>query len=210
VTPGVFNANSKETRVLYAEVVSEDRERLGTVFMWEQLPDGREATTWANAGRQSLDVTTGSLFLLLDDGRRYEGIPGQADYRVVEYKTLEQIGVNEATGSNRVGVTGILTDKLPANSEGVAEFHWRLALPIFTLACVFNALAMARVRPRASRFSRVLPGLLVLLCYYLAMMGNHYALEEALVPGVIGMWGVHGVMLTVFIWLLYRSDRPVS
>ena len=150
VSPGVFNANSRETRVLYAESVSDNREQLGTVFIWEQLSDGREATTWARTGRQTLDPGTGSQFLVLDDGRRYEGVPGQADYRVVEFKTLGQRLTSEALGGNRVGLTGVPTTQLPADGRGAAEFHWRLALPIFTLACVFIAVVMAPVRPRAS------------------------------------------------------------
>jgi len=210
VNPGVFNANSRETRVVYAETVSEDRERLGTVFIWERLPDGREATTWANTGRQSFDLTTGSLFLLLDEGRRYEGIPGQADYRAVTYQTLGQRLTNESTGSNRVGIAGIPTDQLPSSGEGIAEFHWRLAMPIFTLGAVLIAIALARVRPRVSRFSRILPGLLVLLCYYLVMMGNRYVLEEELLHPVFGMWMVHIVMLGLLIWLLHRSSRPIA
>lgn len=210
VSPGVFNANSSENRVLYAETVSEDREQLGTVFIWEQLPDGREATTWATTGRQSLDRNTGSLFLLLDAGRRYEGIPGQADYRAVTFETLGQRLVNQSTGGNRVGITGVPTDELPVSGDGVAELHWRLAMPIFTLAAVMIAIALARVRPRASRFSQFLPGLLVLLCYYLAMMGNRYVLEEELLPVGFGMWTVHIVMLGFLIWLLHRSGRPIA
>ncbi len=210
VSPGVFNANSRETRVVYAETVSADREQLGTVFIWERLPDGREATTWANTGRQSLDRTTGSVFLLLDEGRRYEGVPGQADYRVAVYASLGQRLLNQSAGSNRVGITGVLTDELPVDGDGMAEFHWRLAMPIFTLAAVMIAVALARVRPRASRFSRILPGLLVLLCYYLAMMGNRYALEEDILPPMFGLWTVHIVMLGFLAWLLHRSSRPLA
>jgi lipopolysaccharide export system permease protein len=210
VNPGVFNANSRETRVLYAETVSENREQLGTVFIWERLPDGREATTWAATGRQSLDVATGSQFLMLDRGRRYEGIPGTANYRVVEFTTLGQRITTAAGGSNRVGITGVPTGELPATGEGAAELHWRLALPVFTLVCALLAVAMARVRPRASRFSRVVPGLVVLLGYYLAMMGNHHALETRLVPADIGMWAVHAAMLLVLVGLLRRAGRPVS
>ncbi len=210
VSAGVFSANSRETRVIYAETVSEDRQQLGSVFIWERLTNGREATTWANTGRQSADAETGSVFLLLDEGRRYEGVPGQADYRTVRYDSLGQRLLDQSTGNNRVGVTGIPTDELSADGAGMAEFHWRIAMPIFTLAAVMIAVALARVRPRASRFSRILPGLLVLLCYYLAMMGNRYALEEDMVPPGFGMWTVHVVMLGFLAWLLHRSSRPLA
>lgn len=210
VNPGVFNINSRETRVLYAETVSEDRERLGTVFIWERLADGREATTWAQTGRQRLDPQTGSQFLVLDNGRRYEGTPGSTEYRVIEFNTLGQRISIDASGSNRVGITGVLTTELPAVGKGAAEYHWRIALPVFTLVAALVGVAMARVRPRASRFSRVLPGLLLLLAYYLGIMGNHYLLEEKMIPVVAGMWGVHGLMLLLLLFLLRRVARPVS
>ncbi len=210
VNPGVFNTNSRETRVLYAESVSEDRERLGTVFIWERLADGREATTWAETGRQRFDPDTGSQFLVLDKGRRYEGTPGNPEYRVIEFNTLGQRISIDASGSNRVGITGILTNDLPKKGKGAAEFHWRLAMPVFTLVAALIAVAMAKVRPRASRFSRVLPGLLLLLVYYLAIMGNHHLLEEELIPAETGMWGVHGLMMLLLLLLLRRIARPVS
>lgn len=210
VNPGVFNTNTRETRVLYAETVSEDRERLGTVFIWERLADGREATTWAQTGRQRLDPETGSQFLVLEKGRRYEGTPGAAEYRVIEFKTLGQRISSDASGSNRVGISGILTRDLPTEGKGSAEYHWRLSLPVFTVIAAMIAVAMARVRPRSSRFSRVLPGLLILLGYYLAMLGNQAMLEDGDVPHSVGMWPLHGLMLLVVIILLRRAARPVS
>ena len=210
VNAGEFSSNSRETRVVYAETVSADRQELRSVFIWERLANGREATTWAQTGRQTRDPATGSVFLMLDEGRRYEGVPGQADYRAVRYDSLGQRLLDQSTGSNRVGVTGIPTDELSANGVEMAEFHWRIAMPIFTLAAVMIAVALARVRPRASRFSRILPGLLVLLCYYLAMMGNRYALEEELLPTLFGLWTVHIVMLGFLAWLLHRSSKPLA
>lgn len=210
VNAGVFSSNSRETRVIYAETVSEDRQQLESVFIWERLPNGREATTWARTGRQSRDRVTGSVFLLLDEGRRYEGVPGQADYRVVRYDSFGQRLLEQSTGSNRVGVRGIPTDELSADGVGRAEFHWRIAMPIFTLAAAMIAVTLARVRPRASRFSRILPGLLVMLCYYLAMLGNRYALEEGLLPSMFGIWIVHIVMLGFLGLLLHRSSRPLA
>jgi lipopolysaccharide export system permease protein len=210
VNPGVFNINSRETRVLYAETVSEDRERLGTVFIWERLADGREATTWAQTGRQRLDPETGSQFLVLERGQRYEGTPGSPEYRVIEFNTLGQRISIDASGSNRVGITGVLTRDLPAGGKGAAEYHWRMSLPVFTLLAALIAVAVARVRPRTGRFSRVLPGLLLLLAYYLAIMGNHFLLEEEMIPAAAGMWGVHGLMLLMLLFLLRRVARPVS
>jgi lipopolysaccharide export system permease protein len=209
VNPGVFNINSRETRVLYAESVSEDRTRLGTVFIWERLEDGREATTWAQTGTQRFDANTGSQFLVLEKGRRYEGTAGTAQYRVIEFNTLGQRISTDASGSNRVGISGVLTRDLPANGRGAAERHFRIALPVFTLVAAMIAVAMARVRPRASRFAQVLPGLMLLLLYYLAIMGNHYLLEEEQIPLEAGMWAVHAIMLVVLLILLRRVARPV-
>ena len=210
VNPGVFNTNSRETRVLYAETVSEDRTRLGTVFIWERLEDGREATTWAETGTQRFDANTGSQFLVLEKGQRYEGMTGAADYRRIEFNTLGQRISTDASGSNRVGIAGVLTRDLPATGKGAAELHWRIALPVFTLMAALIAVAIARVRPRASRFSQVLPGLVLLLLYYLAIMGNHYLLEEERIPPIAGMWVVHSLMLVVLLVLLRRVARPVS
>ncbi len=210
VTPGAFNVNGRATRVIYTEGVSDDRTELEAVFLWEHLPDGRVATTWANTGRQYADETTGSQFLVLGDGVRYEGQPGNGAFRVVDFRELSQRVARQKLGSNRVGISGVVTSDLPSTAEGVAEWHWRIAVPVFTLVSALIAVGIARVKPRAGRFAKVMPGIGLLMAYYLLLLGNQYALTSEVVPLVLGLWPTHAVFAGLSWYLLRRLSRPVT
>ncbi len=210
ITPGMFNSNARATRVIYTESVSDDRARLQRVFLWERLPDGRDATTWADTGRQFVDTFTGSQFLVLDDGVRYEGLPGNAEYRLVDFAELSQRIARQRSGSNRVGISGVVTSELPGTLEGIGEWHWRVAVPVYLLVSVLLAVGIARVKPRAGRFAKVMPGLGLLLAYYLSLLGNHHAIVEAMVPAALGLWPVHAAFALLAWFLLRRLGRPVS
>ncbi len=51
---------------------------------------GHSVTIWAQRGSQYVDAITGSRFMLLRIGRRYEGVIGRTPYRVVKFETLGQ------------------------------------------------------------------------------------------------------------------------
>ena len=42
----------------------------------------------AERGFQQIDDNTGDRFIILKNGSRYEGIPGNADYRMIDFETL--------------------------------------------------------------------------------------------------------------------------
>ncbi|MFP6835571.1 MAG: LPS export ABC transporter permease LptF, partial [Pseudomonadales bacterium] len=135
VSPGVFRTYQRGSRVTYAESVSEDRRVLDHVFMSERRADKANVTVWADSGAQYIDANTGSRFLLLKDGTRYEGRIGHRDYRVTKFGTMGQrLAVVEPT-SRGVTVESVPTAVLLENprAEYSGELHWRYALPILTL-----------------------------------------------------------------------------
>ena len=184
---------------------------LNRVFLWERLGDGREATIWGqHRAGSTWTKKTGSQFLLLEDGHRYEGQAGLASYRVVKFDRLSQRLETQASGSNRVGISGVLTAELADDAEGRAEWHWRVAAPLFAFISALLAIGIARVRPRAGRFAKVVPGLGLLLAYYVGMLSNQYALGQSWLPSAVGMWPVHVVFALLAFFLLRRVAKPIS
>ncbi len=47
---------------------------------------GRQGVVVAKTGREITDATSGDRFLVLDDGARYDGTPGQGDYRMIVFE----------------------------------------------------------------------------------------------------------------------------
>ena len=85
----------------------------------------------------------GSRFLVLTDGTRYEGKPGDKDFQVIEYEEYGQFIEKEEAELRRRRRTAIPTldlieDLTPRN---LSELHWRLALILMVwITCTINIL----------------------------------------------------------------------
>ncbi|MDE0063430.1 MAG: LPS export ABC transporter permease LptF [Gammaproteobacteria bacterium] len=212
VNPGLFNVFDRDSRVVYAESVSEDRGTLSDVFISDYRPGQPVATVWAREGRQYVDGSTGSRFLVLRDGRRYLGTSGARNYRVTAFDTLSQRIAEERRPPRRVDEDAVPTLALWARGDpaAVAELHWRVGLPVFCLISSLLALGIARAGPRQGRFARVVPAVLALLAYYFLLLVNRSALTDGALPLPVGLWPVHAVFYVAGAVLFARAGRPVS
>ncbi len=210
VSPGTFHIYDSGRRVTYSEAMSEDRRTLLDVFISQRLDDGRQVTVWAQRGRQYVDPQSGSHYLILTKGRRYEGTPGDAHFRIIEFDELRQrLEVSHRRADDRFDVQAQATLSLDDTVEATAEWHWRLAMPLFCLVGGLLALSVSRVKPRQGRFARVVPGMLVMLFYYLSLLINRNAIAQEQIPAMLGLWGVHLAFLLAALVGLSRLAKPV-
>ena len=204
--PGAFHTYDGGRRVTYAQSVDRTANRLQGVFLAERR-GARDITIWAESGRQHRVPATGSRFLELENGVRYEGRPGKA-YRVVEFARLAQRLEREAP-IPLVDVRGFESGELRfADPDQAAELHGRLAWPLMTVVAALAGFGLARPRPRAGRFSRTVPGVFWFVGYYLALVFAQEGIAEGVVPPLLGLWPVHGAMLAVAVWLTRVGTRP--
>ena len=210
VNPGIFHTYDFGRRVTYSQEMSEDRRVLYNVFLSQRLENGRQVNIWAESGRQRLDPVSGSHFLILHNGRRYEGMPGAADFRSMQFAELSQRLALSKRRANRLEVEAMPSLALADDPKSRGEWHWRIALPLFALIGGLMAVGISRVKPRQGRFARVVPGLLLMLVYYLALLLNQNAIVEQQIPHQAGLWLVHGLFLAVAVYFLTRLAKPVA
>jgi lipopolysaccharide export system permease protein len=211
MAPGVFRTLQGGKRVTYTESLSENRQQLGNVFIAE-YDARRPVTVWAESGSQYVDPATGSQFLLLENGTRYEGAIGARDYRVVSFATLAQRLAVSPRGARRVDTESMLTQALLADSAAAsaAELQWRLGLPLLVLIGAGLGLGMARVKPRQGRFARVAPGITVFVGYYLLLVLMKDLTAEGDWPSQLGAWPVHVGFALLALYLLRRVSLPAG
>ncbi len=210
MTPGVFHSFNDGARVTYSESSSPDRRELSRVFIAAQV-QGHSVTIWAQRGSQYIDAITGSRFMQLGAGRRYEGEIGQKPYRVVRFETLSQRIEQRDPALADIEIDAQPTGQLRRDDpRSSAELHWRFALPLMTLIAVPIGFALARVRPREGRFARIVPAVLAFLAYYFVLLVNRNALAGGQLSNAIGMWPAHLAFAVVGIVLLRRLNRPYA
>lgn len=102
-----------------------------------------------------------------------------------------------------------VTDLLKVESaEAVAEFHWRLAIPLAIPIMTLIAVPLARVNVRQGKFAKMLPAVLLYLGYFGLMVAGRKALQDGVIPQYLGMWWIHLSALIMGIFLLGK-DRPL-
>jgi lipopolysaccharide export system permease protein len=206
---GVGAGRFKEIRggalVFYAESISRDRSAMRKVFVQVRGEDVDRVIV-ADSAYQTWDEETGDRFLVLVDGKRYEGLPGQADYRVLAFR---QHGVllepGPASGFRKGDATP--TARLWGSSDRreQAELQWRLSVPVAALALVFMAVPLCRTTPRQGRYGRLAVGVLAFIVYYNLMGTARVWLEQGVLPPALGIWWVHALPVLLGILLLQWS-----
>lgn len=206
-SPGAFYVRSEGRRVTYAQGADAESESLRGVFMVER-EGRRDVIVLADAARHRRSPSTGSQFLELRDGVRYEGAAGGADFRVVEFARLGQRLAQAPPEPLRDARARPSADLDMADARQAAELHWRAALPLLTVIAALLTLGIARPPTRGGRFARIVPGLGLFVGYYLLLVFAQDALADGRLPPAMGLWAVHGLMLGLAAWLLRRSWRP--
>jgi lipopolysaccharide export system permease protein len=208
LVPGRFQALRDETRVTYTETLSQDRINLGGVFISEKRlssdqKDRGISVLVADKGRQERRPD-GSRYLILDNGYRYDGNPGQADYRAIKYDTYGVLLPKPEVSQDVSDRDAIPTMKLVTGEvKDTAELQWRLSLPLLVFIVTLMAVPLSRVNPRQGRFLKLLPAILLYMAYLTILVSARGALEKGKIPAALGLWWVHVLFLAIGLGLMY-------
>ena len=207
--PGRFQALRDGTRVTYTETLSDDRVNLGSVFISQKnlgadQKDRGISVLVAESGRQEVRPD-GNRYLILDNGYRYDGSPGQADYRAIHYENygvlLPKPDVSEEVTDRDAMPTSSLLGSDDIRSK--TELQWRLSLPLLVFIVTLMAVPLSRVNPRQGRFLKLLPAILLYMAYLTILIAARGALEKGKIPPALGLWWVHAIFLFIGLGLLY-------
>ncbi|MGE8101150.1 LPS export ABC transporter permease LptF [Pseudomonas fluorescens] len=209
LVPGRFQALRDGSRVTYTEQMSDDRINLGGVFISEKRlsadqKDRGISVLVAEKGRQEIKED-GNRYLILDNGYRYDGQPGLADYRAIKYDTygvlLPKPDVSDEVTDRDAMPTRTLLDNPDIRAR--AELEWRVSLPLLVFIVTLMAVPLSRVNPRQGRFLKLLPAILLYMAYLTILIAARGALEKGKIPPALGLWWVHAIFLAIGLGLLY-------
>lgn len=202
------DANTKTYRVTYTESMSHDKKHLTNIFI-SQIDTKKD--TEEHVSTNVLSAKTGQIeiqpdnsrYLILKDGYRYDGNPGQADYRVTEYKIygilLPKPEINIDLKSNALTTTELLkSDKL----EDRVELNWRFSMPILVIIIAMLAVPLAKVNPRQGRFFKLIPAIFLYMLYLGLLIAARGQMDKGKLP-IFFFWIIHFIFLSIALTLLY-------
>jgi len=204
VTPGVFHESSRADRVYLVEEVAGKPNLVANVFV-SSTQHGKLGVMVAQSGFQET-ADNGDRFLVLTNGRRYEGVPGTPEYRIFEFERYAmRIETAESTirapTTKTMSTLSLLRDPVPRN---LGELSWRFGLPASALILCLLAIPLSFVNPRAGRSMNIVLAILVYMIYSNLLSIMQAAITQSRIDVMTGMWGIHAVMLLLLLALFYR------
>jgi len=202
ITPGTFTAIGNA--VIRANEVEGDR--LLGVFIESETERGIAVATAEEADR-ILYEDKGELLLVLRNGGRKEGAPGERNWLVARFDEhgipipLERDDLEEAMESRPTRSLIQSTD--PAAR---AELEWRVAAPVSILLLTLLAVPLGRSSPREGKYARVSLGLLIYMIYANLLSITRVWVERETVPVWLGTWWVHAALALIALAMLAQQS----
>ena len=210
IKPGRFNEFSGGDVVLYAESLATTSSLLNNVFV--QSRDGdRAGIVLANRGYLKTSEG-GETFVVLQDGKRYQGTPGQQNFIVTEFdeyavRVDESASKSAATKREALPFDYLLSSKIPRE---IVELQRRVSIPMGVLVLAVLALPLARLSPRSGVYGNVLKAFLIFIAYE----NLQKSIQAMTVTGKLPQWAGYSVtyviMLSIALVLLVIGNGGLS
>ncbi|MBI4291039.1 MAG: LPS export ABC transporter permease LptF [Betaproteobacteria bacterium] len=204
MAPGVFREATSADRVFFVEAIAGDETNVQNVFI-TQIHQGRLGIMVSKRGFKEV-APNGDQFVVLLDGRRYEGTPGTSDYRVMDFERYSiRAGTREAQAED------LSTKALPTlalvqarTNANLGELLWRISLPISALVLGLLAIPLSFVNPRASRSANLVFAMLTYMVYSNLVSIAQAWVSQGKLAFATGWWIVHAGMLLVLALMFWR------
>ena len=205
VAPGRFIESGGTDRVFFVESVDVLDGQVRNVFV-SMRSQGRESLIVAAKGVIQL-AENGDRFLVLEQGRRYEGTPGKLEYRTMEfdrYAVRLESRADQPIGEQRAKALPLLQLLSEATQLNLGEIMWRIGLPIVALLVSLLAIPLAYVNPRVGRSVNLIVAVLLFAVYLNVLNTVQAYVQQGRLDFSIGVWVVHALFLALVVALFAR------
>jgi lipopolysaccharide export system permease protein len=208
VDPGSFGESRGSRRVYFVEAIAGDQRSVRNVFI-NTMQHQRSGVMMSSRGYTET-APNGDRFLVLVEGRRYEGTPGNADFRVMEferYGTRIESKEGEEPEATQKSLSTLALLETPTR-QNLGEFVWRVGIPLSALLLALLAIPLSFVNPRAGRSVNLLFALLAYMTYSNLISVSQARVTQGKMGFLAGLGLVHLLMIAVLV-LLFVSRQWV-
>jgi len=211
LAPGRFVESRDGTLIMYVEDLSKDQRQLKNVFV-QTRKNTRKSVLSSETGYRYIDEQTGDEFMVMVDGYRYEGEPGQDDYRITRFEKhavrVEEKEVASGDVSRSAKTTAFLWSSPKLRDK--AELQSRIIVPFITVAFMLLAVPMSRVNPREGQYGRLFSAVFVYVIYNSLFGASYNWIGKGKLSPYIGMWWLPILVLLVAVAMVMWQTRGQS
>jgi lipopolysaccharide export system permease protein len=202
--PGRFNEFSQGDVVLYAEQLADDN-AMHNVFV-----QSRQSNVVGIVISERGQLTKNELnehFVVLNQGRRYQGVPGKPDFIISEF---DEHGVRiDTAGGEAAELKREAEDTVELwrsrTPREMAELQKRLAAPLGVVFLSILAVPLARMAPRSGVYGNVFMAFLVYIVFENAQKVSQGLLMIEKIPLWLSYSGTYFLLLLITAGLLLRN-----
>ena len=205
--PGRFKEFGGGDQVIYVEAVDADTGGMSDVFVRVRKP-GQEYVLLSDTAYQEVLPGDAGRYMVLEDGFRYAGLPGDAEFSVTRFARhgvwIETRPKAPATRALRMLATFALVDS--EDSRHLAELHRRISSVVSIVVLGMLAVPLARSSPREGRYGRLFVAVVAYFIYSNTISIFENLLDRGQVPVAVGAWPVHATVAVLVLVLLVRQN----
>jgi lipopolysaccharide export system permease protein len=205
VAAGRFIESAGAQRVFFVESVDLQGATVRNLFV-SHRSQGREGVIVAREGVIEVGPE-GDRYLVLLHGRRYEGLPGQLEYRTVEFDrysirldTRPDAPLAELNAAAKP-TRQLLREPTPVHR---GELLWRVGMPAVALVLALMAIPLGYVNPRVGRSANMIIAVLMFIVYHNGMSITKAWVQQDRLSFGVGVWLVHALAAVLVALLLVR------
>ena len=204
--PGRFKTFGGGDQVIYVETVDSESGRMSNVFVRVRKPH-RQYVLVSGAAYQIVHPDGGERYMVLENGWRYAGLPGDRAFSVTRFERHAVLiearpGETFALGRKMLATMALVDSGDPRH---LAELQRRISAAVSIMVLGMLAVPLARTSPREGRYGRLFLAVVVYVIYTNVISILENLVDRGMVPGVVGAWPAHAAMALVVLALLARQ-----
>ena len=204
--PGRFKEFGGGDQIIYVEAVDSENGRMSNVFVRVRKPHTQYVLV-SGAAYHLVHPDSGARYMVLENGWRYAGLPGDAVFSVTRFERhavrIEAQPRNALAGGRKMLATMALIGS--GDPGHLAELQRRISAAVSIVVLGMLAVPLARTTPREGRYGKLFVAVVVYFIYTNAISIVENLVERGVVPEFVGVWPVHTAMALVVLALLLNQ-----
>jgi len=212
VSAGQFKESAKAERVFFIEELDIDKSEIKNIFVADSK-NGKLSIAVSSTGFIQ-NAEGGEKSIVLNNGRRYEGLPTQPDFRILEFneystKIRSKETLAPAPRDREKTISELFNNTSPdAINPNRAELLWRIGLPLMALGLVLIAIPLAYVNPRLGNYTAMFYAVLIYLIYSNLLNLTQNFVSQGKVSIFVGIWPIHVLAFLIAFALIRNRINP--
>ena len=211
ITEGKFESFKNGEIVFYASdsssISNSGEQNMEEIFIYVSNKDS-PIVVLASKATKYTDSKNESIYLRLEDGLRYEGLPGDENVNILNFDKYDlEIVSGEVQKSlsnfseieEKTSIDLFLEGGLLAN----AEIQWRLSQPISILILSIIGVLLGKTTPRTGKGVNLLFGVVIFMLYNNGLLVAKNSIESGQLNPFVGLWSIH-ILLALCVIIFYQ------